>query len=326
LKARQWHRITPLVLLTGLGCTSPSRPAGPDAPTSLPPDTGVAGGSGGTTVGTGGSAGGITGAVDAPSPPPPQPDAASPADDGPVPVASDGGAGPSVGGPSRACDGCVLFEGFENATVGQPPDPAVWSGGGKAVVDSMHAARGGKALHILPILAGSTLLRETKTFPQLGNSFYTRIFLWVDRQPLEKPAGLYHWTVIEASDNPGGGGRVIRLGGHIEGSGTDWLRFNYNTHTGAGETGLSDMDAVLAPRRWYCLEAYFNMKDQEARFWLDGMERPMLHWKANSATFAFPPEVKSLSFGWAEYQAPKTPFELWIDEIAISDKPIGCDR
>jgi hypothetical protein len=326
LKARQWHRITPLCLLAAGGCMASPRAVGPDAPVSAGADASATGGStGGTVGGTGGGPGGAPGEVDANPTPTAGPDSSvTAAGDATVAGSSDGGA--AIGGPSHPCDGCVLFEGFEDATVGQPPDPAVWSGGGKAVVDSMHAARGGKALHILPILAGSTLIRETKTFPQLANAFYTRIFLWVDRQPVEKPSGLYHWTVIEASDNAGGGGKVIRLGGHIEGSGTNWLRFNYNTHTGAGETGLSDMAAVLEPKRWYCLEAYFNMKDQEARFWLDGMERPMLHWKANSATFAFPPAVQSLSFGWAEYQAPRTPFELWIDEIAVSAQPIGCDR
>jgi hypothetical protein len=32
-----------------------------------------------------------------------------------------------------------------------------------------------------------------------------------------------------------------------------------------------------------------------------------------------------MTFGWAEYQAAATPWEIWIDEIAIDSKRIGCD-
>jgi hypothetical protein len=219
----------------------------------------------------------------------------------------------------------MLVEGFESAQDGQPPDPAIWAGG-KVTVGSVRAARGTKALHVLPFNSGSFLIRETKTFPALARSFYTRIFLWVEQQPGAASAGnLYHWTTIEASDQAGGGGRVIRLGGHIDNQvmGGNWLRFNYNTHVN-GETGKSDVNAIIPPKTWTCLEAYFDMGAQEARFWMNDMERPALHWKASDPKFPFPAAVQSLSFGWAEYQGTPKPFEVWIDEIAIDAQPIGC--
>jgi hypothetical protein len=252
-------------------------------------------------AGTGGSAG----------------DPTPPADAGPS------GSTPMTGGDPKPCK-FMLCESFEGAE-GAAPDPAIWSRQGAPAISTKVAARGKSSLHIPPLTKGTEFIRETKTFPALAKGFYTRMFLWVEREPLEKPAGLYHWTTIEASDNAGGGGRVLRLGGHIESEGTDWLRFNYNTHVN-GETGLSDKAAVLMQKKWHCLEAFFDTTGEEARFWLDGQERPMLHWKKNDAKFPFPPDIKSLAFGWAEYQPPQTPFELYIDEIAIDAKPIGCDQ
>jgi hypothetical protein len=43
-----------------------------------------------------------------------------------------------------------------------------------------------------------------------------------------------------------------------------------------------------------------------------------------------PPEIpvfKSLGVGWANYQnAPGEGFVVWIDEVAIDTKRIGCER
>jgi hypothetical protein len=189
--------------------------------------------------------------------------------------------------------------------------------------------RGTKALHIAPMLSGTSFIRETRTFPALGKSFYGRVFVWVEQQPVEKPATLYHWTTIEAGDTATDNARKLRLGGHIEASLTNWLRFNYETSVQAPvhETGLSDTAAVLAPRTWHCLEFFFDMPTQEARFWLNGTERTRLHWLNSMPSmplFQFPAEVKSLSFGWAEYQAALTPWEIWIDEIAVDGQRVGC--
>jgi hypothetical protein len=70
---------------------------------------------------------------------------------------------------------------------------------------------------------------------------------------------------------------------------------------------------------------YFNMTTSEARIWLDDVERPKLHWQNNMpGMFSFPAAIQSLSFGWVEYQPPATPWEVWLDEIAVDANPIGC--
>jgi hypothetical protein len=163
----------------------------------------------------------------------------------------------------------------------------------------------------------------------LAKVFYARVYLYVDKQPTEIPDRLYHWTLIEASDTPDDSGHRVRLGGHIEKSvgPTDWLRFNYETGTAAGETGLSDPASVIELKKWYCIEVYFNMSKSEARIWLDEVERTKLHWQNNMpGTFSFPAAIESLSFGWVEYQPPATPWEVWLDEIAVDGQRIGCAK
>jgi hypothetical protein len=314
-------------LVVSIGCAGSSHPVPPNPPAETSGGADGAAGHGAT-----GGAGG--GAPDAPTIMAPdaghlEEPGASDAGPSDAPAAGDATA---PGGPSPPCR-FALCEGFETYQDGDLPDPALWAQKTtKATVDSVRAARGTKALHIPPLIHDSVYIRETRTFPALGKAFYGRVFLWVEKQPLEKPANLYHWTMIESSEMPDDSGKQVRLGGHIEASlPGNWLRFNYETHAPAmpHETGLSDKTAIVAPRIWNCIEFYFNMDTQEARIWLNGTERPMLHWlnsMPGKPLFHFPTEIKSLSFGWTEYQPPQTPWEVWLDEIAVDSQRIGCDN
>jgi hypothetical protein len=232
-----------------------------------------------------------------------------------------------LGGPPGPCRH-QLCESFESYAEGAAPDPAIWARTDPSiVVGSARAARGSKALHIPPFMAGMRFIREKKTFPA-PNGFYGRAFFWIERQPIEPPPeGLYHWTVIEAGSHPNdNGGPVLRLGGHLRDKGVNYMRFNFETH-GMGETGLTDTKVQFDPKVWHCVEWYFNTTTNEARFWWNGQERTALHWQgppANQPQFTFP-TLAAQSFGWAEYQVPATPWEIWIDELAIDTQRIGCD-
>jgi hypothetical protein len=304
-----------LFIILALGCgASASYP---------PPAQGESGGSGGAPL------------VDSATKPPPPRDAADqgPSDYGPAPGGGlvdaespqpDGRAAPS------ACK-FALCESFESYKEGDVPDPGLWTQlPTKATVGSTFAARGTKALHIPPINRGKVQLRETKTFPALAKAFYARVFLYVDKQPMDPPPLLWHWTMIEASETAQDTGRKVRLGGHIEKAvgPNNWLRFNYETSLPVSphETGLSDETSVIDPKKWHCIQVYFSMPNSEARIWLDGVERPKLHWQDNKpGMFSFPAGISSLSIGWVEYYDPPTPWEVWLDEIAVDANPIGCD-
>jgi hypothetical protein len=287
--------------------------------------------SGGTVGGTGGSGGGA-GAGDT---------GGAPASSGGQGGASDDAlatdvptAAPDVasGGPPTPCR-FALCEDFESYAEGAMPDSALWvqKRPTKATIGSAHA-RGSRALHVPPILKNGVQIKETKTFPALAKAFWGRVYLFVEKQPTDKPSAatrLFHWTLIEASNTADDGERQIRLGGHIEGEGTNWLRFNYETHAAVAtsETGLSDPGTVLKTNQWYCIEYHYDMDAQEAQFWLDGVDLPKLHWKdsmASNPLWKFPPAIASLSFGWVEYHEPTTPWEVWIDDIAVDGNRVGC--
>ena len=225
-----------------------------------------------------------------------------------------------VAGPCKA----ELCESFEDVPVGSPPNPALWTTDPGIIVDDLHPALDGKkSLHIPPLKAGSKFITEKKTIPGGGKVFYGRVFMWFDRLPIEKP-GLYHWTAIQPV---GANGMALRIGGHIHSDGRNWIRFNPGGGGGPnGETGLSDLTAVLDAKRWHCLEFFFDTPNNESRIWLDGQERPVLHWKDSVPGWHFPVDgITSIAFGFAEYQAAVTPFELFLDEIALDANRIGCD-
>jgi len=277
-----------------------------------------------TAAGGASGAGGAQAIADAAESPESQP----PADAGGGALDAGGGAPDAGDGATRTCQQAAFCESFEDVASGSPPSPAIWTRTSNDVlVDSTRAALGGKrSLHIPPMVSGAKFIRENKTVATLGPTFYGRVYFWIDRQPVEKPATLYHWTLLEADDGPSvNAGTALRLGGHIEASGTNWLRFNFETHGNPGETGLSDQNLTVSTQRWYCVEFYYSMPNNEARFWLDGVEDPNLHWKGPMGAYTFPAAVAWMSFGWAEYQVATTPWEIWIDEIAMDPKKIGCN-
>jgi hypothetical protein len=203
----------------------------------------------------------------------------------------------------------------------------VWSRNAPDVVVAKgRAARGSQALHVGPLKGGSHYINESKSFAATGPAFYGRMFLWVERFPVEKPqppTTVYHWDFFEASGQPDGGGFVVRLGGHNRASGELFLRLNIEPHSALPETGLFDKNFPMQARRWYCVEWFLDGPNGEARFWYDGVERTELHWLKTMPAYVFP-AFRSMNFGWYEHQGTKTPYEAYIDEIVLDTQRIGC--
>jgi hypothetical protein len=240
-------------------------------------------------------------------------------------VAADGqGDGaPLLGGDPAPCP-FRLCESFEGYADGAQPGGGVWSAARGVRVDSTRAARGRKALRITTgVDPGEWYMRETRTFAAPTARFYVRAFLWIDRQPRR----YVHWTLFEASERPDGWGWVARHGAQqFDGApGASWI-FNIETH-GQGETALLDSNTVPA-KTWNCVEAVYDPSRNEADLWWNGQERPRVHWRNNQpgdARFTFRP-LRSLSIGWGFYLPVDGGFDVWIDEIVVSDERVGCDR
>jgi hypothetical protein len=228
-------------------------------------------------------------------------------------VVDAGGTGPfGYTGASRcATSGALLCESFENGL-----DSAVWTplidGTGTATIDDVHAFRGTKALHINVTGTGhKAAISETKTFPVTGNVLYARMFLWFDTFTTTA-----HFTMAEAPQTAAGA--WIRFGG--QGG-----HFGVGTDHGASGDWLQQDTTPVPTKQWTCMELAFRGDTNEFHVWQDDVERTALNIGATKhAGFVMPP-FTSLWFGWQTY-SNQAPGEVWIDEIAIDDKPIGCTK
>jgi len=279
---------------------------------------------------------------------PPTPDASpGPAvpDDGGMAMQDGNASQADVGGRDvAAVGGCTsqFCETFEEYQSGAAPDPARWTlDGSPVVIDSINPHGGKLALHVPPHngalctdgvakCLAARFIRLTGAFPvSLHKQFYGRVFFYIEQQA---GGAFYHWTVMEAGAGTSySSGLAVRMGGHIEAGGAEYMRFHMDTHMHGilpFEYGLSDTQATIKPKTWYCLEWYYDAPGNEARFWLDGTERPSLHYKgplAGQPQFTFPPEFQSVAFGWRVYQTSTKPFEVFVDDIALDAQRIGCD-
>jgi hypothetical protein len=256
------------------------------------------GGTGGEVVGTDGGLAGAAGHADAAA-------GATGADAG--------GVGPfGFSGPSRCAAADVLLcESFEAGL-----DSAVWTTqlatDGTATIDGEHAFRGAKALHIKVVNTGhKAAISETKTFPIAKNVLFARLFLWFDTFTTTA-----HFTMAEAPQT--GAGAWIRFGGQFG-------KFGVGTDHGASGDWLQPDTAPIPTKQLTCMEFELAGDSNEFHVWQDDVPRPALDvGAAKHPNFVMPP-FTSLWFGWQTY-SNQAPGEVWIDEIAIDSKPIGCAK
>jgi len=223
-----------------------------------------------------------------------------------------GGAdGFGLGGPSRcATSGAVFCEDFENGL-----DAAKWtttkSGEASAVVDETHAARGKKALHVHTANgAGFAYIQEKKTFPIMNNMVFGRIYVWFDDAITTDG----HFSLAEGSGT--GTKALIRFGGQYQ---------SFGVGTDAGPSGdWTDRDNTAIPnKKWLCMEFQFKSDTNEFRVWWDDKELTSLRSGPSKHPNFTMPQFTSLWFGWWMYNKQE-PQDLWIDDIAVNNQPIGC--
>jgi hypothetical protein len=233
-----------------------------------------------------------------------------------------------------------LCDGFETGSL----DTTTWSYvGTHAVVDGLEAARGTKALHVTVVGNGLSLIKETKTFPEPGNTYWGRLFVYFKSLPewLPNDAGMSyaHWTFAYATGTGITAAGQIRLSGQLAQKGGMYLNhFGVGTDDRVDEAGTGDWtnsdddpDGSPAPvptGSWACIEWLHSGATNETRFFWDAVEHPSLYTSAsvhggNTNPYILP-QFDAVSMGWQEYQASTETFELWIDEVAIDPNRIGC--
>jgi hypothetical protein len=230
-------------------------------------------------------------------------------------------------GPSRCAAAHVLFcEDFE----GPQLDTTTWTVGGPTPnLDSTISARGSKSLHLKRVGNGVAHIKQTKSFPMPNNSYFGRMFVRFKTLPSKANLNYAHWTIVAASGTGVNG--EIRVSGQLR-LNLDHSVYGVGTNGDTGDWTISDANPAT-PRavpldEWMCIEWMHKGSTNETRFYWDAVEHPSLYTSptvhgGNTNPFLLP-NFTQLWVGWQEYQASTETYELWIDEIALDTKRIGC--
>lgn len=289
--------------------------------------------------------------VSAPEPAPPS----GPRDAGAPAAASDPGAPASptardystdrakfAGAPRCDKAGALFCDDFESQAAGSQPGPA-WSYpfGYKPLIDETRAARGKKSLHFSIASGMPAQIEEKQSFPAASNSFYGRMFVWLGALPTHPSTARF--TLVGGRGT--GSGNEVRLDAVYQ-SATKQTRFGIGNDGPLADTdgdGKDDDDwhidgkesqSVARASEWICLEWHFKGDSSETRVWIDGVEQTSLRTttdayfnggKFSNRSFVHP-SYNALRIGWWVYQADAmpSPFDLWVDEVAVDKDRIGC--
>lgn len=230
------------------------------------------------------------------------------------------------GGPTR-CNKLTaqLCEDFETGTL----DKSLWEvGGNEAIIETARSMRGTHSAHFHTDNNGLSFIKEKKTFPAVNNTFWGRMFFYVDALPVTPDYA--HFTIIEAAGT--GDSSYVREGGQYRkfGVGSDGGPTGDWTNIDADPT--KDSAKEIPEKAWMCVEWLYKGDTNETRFFWDGVEHPSLYTfpkvahGANTNVDYNLPNFNSVWVGWWMYQNNPSPdhFDVWIDEIAIDKDRIGC--
>lgn len=250
---------------------------------------------------------------------------------------SSGGAGTGGSGTGGAPTAGFLSEDFEAGTVGM--QPAGWdtfiawnknganpSGDTLALVDMTRAKSGTKSLHVK---AGSNPAQITKALADGTNKLYVRAWFYMSRQLGNHPEGsANHETLIAIRKSTGGANEEVRFG-EIKGV--------IGTNEVPSDNIAPTMDRwhagpSVSADAWHCIEVAFlgDVMPNQLKAWADGT---LVHeitsigtdtWQngAMPATWLVP-NFKEVVIGWHSFSSHSN--EMWVDDIVLSDTPIGCD-
>lgn len=239
----------------------------------------------------------------------------------PLPAAAVGGHHPgSCGGPER-----LFCEDFQSLPPGGATslDWGVDTRYGTLTVEELR--RGQRVLHVHTESNGRAFLR-VDDFAAPGNSFYGRVRIRVDAFPRQPDWA--HYTLIEAT---GEGPEIVRpLGGQYVPTLDQVL---WGVGADGGPTGDWTDWQESAPSRedvWQCVEWRMVAADNRIELWFDGVPQPDLTVSTddhggNDVPFLFP-RFDTIKFGWQLYQPNDGAYDLWLDDIALDTRRIGCGR
>ncbi len=272
--------------------------------------TGSAGTGGSPTgsAGTGGSgtagSGGRGGSSPAPA------DAGRPAIDGRRDAAAaDAAPAAPAGCAGKFCDD------FESFAAGGPPG-AGWRTAltrGALAVDETRAFSGARAVRFTHQGAPARMFIELRqpVLPIAGNVVHGRLMYYLTKSPSGTDS---HFEIVRGGGALQGGGRAQLNTGGENGK----VVINY-------EPGdCTKYSAVPFPeKRWTCYQWRFDGAKNDIHEWVDGISADDIPVAPAGQCWRAPMAVDTLHIGWESYHSAQ-PVELWIDDVAVGDKPIPC--
>lgn len=240
--------------------------------------------------------------------------------------------------PTDPCAGRLVCDDFEKVAPGdKPPTPFVASANkGTVAIDSAHAFSGKNSVRVSVDATTSTdryrraylQLKGAPLLPLPNNMLYGRFMIWTDRIP-DKTV---HWTYARADGPVEGGLRATYNYGGMGG-----LIANYSKNSSPFTDCWQSTPKTLPTNKWVCVSFLIDGKNDEERFWLDGVEIPELHVVGMSKTDATctvkgidgkwyaPNPFDTVWVGWESHQHDVAgKHDAWIDDVILDDEPVGC--
>jgi hypothetical protein len=245
--------------------------------------------------------------------------------------------GASAAASPAADAGFALFDDFESAAVGGPPNPALWtvispscSGAGTLAVDDSQAHSGH---HSVKVDGGGgycdhVFFSNSAAITGLGGDaggagqVYARFFV-----RLGTALGQGHTTFL-AMEDQNDGDDDLRMGGQDA-----ILMYNRESDDATlptlSPTGVGDSVAIT-PATWTCIEFHIDENAGTIDTWVNGAEvpglvedgTPIADISTEWLTKTWRPSLVSFAPGWESY-AGQT-MTLWFDDVALASFRIGC--
>jgi len=214
-------------------------------------------------------------------------------------------------GPSICSTAGVLFcEGFENTSL---PGWGFLQNNGTVGADSVHVYRGSSALHAhqnaaAPGAGATGVVIATPTYP--STDIYLRAFVYL---PGPAPAGIATFLRVQES-------MAAQYSLDLQISDGKLRSRASRSNTNA----LSNTSLPLD--RWACVEWQIHLAASGfVKAWVDGLEVTGISGTQDTrATTVYDWLVVGLDTGSTAGSQPAR--ELWLDEVALDNKPIGCAK
>ncbi len=227
------------------------------------------------------------------------------------------------------------------AAPGKPWKEESYNTGVTIRVDEARAFSGKRALHV-STPAGSAYRRGYVAIhlggplPQLQSGFHGRAMVWLDAAPVALPdAPPVHWTLLQGEGRSADDryNSIYRLG--LEERGGTQLMANFETTPPVTTDCKRQSKLSLPVKRWACVEWRFDVTSNSLEFWLDGKRVTRVAGRADASAcrgndlageWRAPPRFDSLYIGLERYADSANDQDLWIDDVELSTRRVGCPK